>query len=419
MKRLLFIILSAAAAGLFALALWQDTHREWARYQGKFLKTLERSERGSLSGGIKQLLVNDFDRVDRCTTCHLAIDKPQLALAEEPFKAHPGKYLDWHPVEKFGCTVCHGGQGLATESKAAHGDVKHWEEPLLRGSFIQASCAGCHGDLHAMQEHVPQLVQGKRLFQEEGCYGCHVIKDFGGQLSVELTQVGSKPDQLIHADFEMMPYPHDRIHWLLTKLHSPRSLNPGVRTSQLPPGEEEVFPTAMPRFGFTEEEKQALTVYMLSLRDFDPPSSYAIPALPQVEPAYATSIERGRALFQKFGCVGCHNAEGVGGRHNWNAALGEEVPPLLHVKMHYSPEELKDLLRNGRQPAYRGNSSRPYPSIYMPAWKDKIGEEDMDALVVYLYSLHDKVLQPAAAEPLAEATAEPSTDVVAQPLAAQ
>ena len=29
-------------------------------------------------------------RVDRCTTCHVAITKPQLALAEEPFTAHPG-----------------------------------------------------------------------------------------------------------------------------------------------------------------------------------------------------------------------------------------------------------------------------------------------------------------------------------------
>ncbi len=396
MKRLLFLILSAALTGLFAYALWLDTNRDWTRYQSAFKKTLEPAQRRSVPGGIQQLLVNNLDRVDRCTTCHVAIDKPQLALAEEPFKAHPGKYLEWHPIEKFGCTVCHGGQGLATDTKAAHGDVKHWEEPLLRGSFVQSSCASCHGNLQAIGEHVPLLVKGKALFREEGCYGCHVVKDFGGQVSVELTQVGSKPYQLIHADFEMMPHPHDRIHWLLTKLHSPRSLNPGVRTAQLPPGEEEVFPTAMPQFGFTEEEKQALTVYLLSLREFDPPSSFVDPALPEPAPVYASAIERGRAVFHQFGCVGCHNVDGAGGRHNWNAGLGEEVPALLHVKAYYSEDELKDLLRHGRQPAYRGNAHRPVPSLYMPAWKDKLSEEDLDALVAYLYSLHDKVIAPAA-----------------------
>ncbi len=36
-----------------------------------------------------------------------------------------------HPVEKFGCTSCHGGQGWAIDTEAAHGQVAHWEEPLL------------------------------------------------------------------------------------------------------------------------------------------------------------------------------------------------------------------------------------------------------------------------------------------------
>src|SRR3989338_4740721 len=115
MKRVLFLALTAFLFVLFVLTMWQDTHREWTRYQGRFLRTLEPHERRGLTGGITQVIVSDLHRVDRCTTCHLAIDKPQLALAEEPFKAHPGKFLEWHPTEKFGCTVCHGGQGLATE----------------------------------------------------------------------------------------------------------------------------------------------------------------------------------------------------------------------------------------------------------------------------------------------------------------
>ena len=125
MKRVFFLILTGLLTLFFIVSMWQDTDREWTRTQHRFFKTLAKDERRGLTGGIKQTIVNDLRRVDRCTTCHLAIDKPQLALAEEPFTAHPGQFLQWHPVEKFGCTVCHGGQGLATDVKAAHGDVPH------------------------------------------------------------------------------------------------------------------------------------------------------------------------------------------------------------------------------------------------------------------------------------------------------
>ena len=33
--------------------------------------------------------------------------------------------------QEFGCTSCHGGQGFATTTAGAHGDVEHWDEPLL------------------------------------------------------------------------------------------------------------------------------------------------------------------------------------------------------------------------------------------------------------------------------------------------
>ena len=130
MKRILFVAWTALLAGLFVLSYWEDSSPEWTTYQRRFLHSLSKDERRTLRSGIKQLIVSDLGRVDRCTTCHVAIDKPQLALAEQPFTAHPGDYLKWHPPEKFGCTVCHGGQGLATEVKAAHGQVEHWERPL-------------------------------------------------------------------------------------------------------------------------------------------------------------------------------------------------------------------------------------------------------------------------------------------------
>src|SRR3989338_6328985 len=192
MKRVFFLILTGLLTLFFIVSMWQDTDREWTRTQHRFFKTLAKDERRGLTGGIKQTIVTALDRVDRCTTCHLAIDTPQLALADEPFTAHPGKFLEWHPIEKFGCTVCHGGQGLSTESAAAHGDVKHWEEPLLRGPLVQASCRHCHGDVRAIEAHAPLLVKGQQLFKAKGFYGCHAVKELGQTISQDLTEVGSK-----------------------------------------------------------------------------------------------------------------------------------------------------------------------------------------------------------------------------------
>ena len=396
MKRLLFLILSGSLTLLFLIAVWQDAGREWNHYQHVFIDRLAKDERRGLTKGIAQVIVKDLRRVDRCTTCHLAIDKPQLALAEEPFTAHPGKLLEWHPVDKFGCTVCHGGQGLATEVKAAHGDVKHWEQPLLRGELVQASCAQCHGDLAPIASHVPTLLKGRALFKAKGCYGCHAIRDFGQTVSQDLTEVGSKSYQLLEADFEMMDPPHDRIHWFRRKLWHPRALNPGVRADELPPGEEEVYPSAMPHFGLSEDETTALTVYLLSLTDANPPASYVTKALPEAAPAYASAVERGQAVFEKYGCAACHGLGGVGGRRNPNSGLGSEIPSLIYVKAYYGAnvEALKTVIRNGRQPVPRQTAQRPNPPLYMPAWKDRISEEDLDALIAYLFSLADRLPQP-------------------------
>ena len=398
MKRLLFLILTGLLTALFLVAMWQDNTRQWTAYQRKFFKTLEPAARKGMSGGIKQVIVSDLRRVDRCTTCHLAIDKPQLALGVEPFTAHPGKFLEWHPVEKFGCTICHDGQGLATEVAAAHGDVPHWEEPLLRGELVQASCAQCHGDVKPIATYTPQLAKGRELFKAKGCYGCHTIKEFGQTVSQDLTEVGSKSYQLLEADFEMMRPPHDRIHWFMSKLRNPRTLNPGVRPEQLPPGEEEVFPSAMPHFGLSEAEVKALTVYVLSLKASDLPASYVRQAPPEPVPVYASQIEWGNAVFDRLGCAACHGIGGIGGRRNWNAGLGEEVPSLLYVKAYYGNDvdSLKHLIRNGRQPVPRMNPGRPNPSLYMPAWKDRMTEQELDALVAYLFSLSGRLPQPAA-----------------------
>src|SRR5215475_6967652 len=114
---------------------------------------------------IQQVSLEEFDRnrfdqpiarVDRCQTCHMAINRAGFEKEEQPFKTHPRREVlladNAHPPDKLGCTSCHDGQGVAVSSvKQAHGEVQYWEHPLLRGAKVQLSCTTCHLDVQKFE----------------------------------------------------------------------------------------------------------------------------------------------------------------------------------------------------------------------------------------------------------------------------
>lgn len=236
-----FAVLGTVSALLFGVSLWRDGSREWKLYQRAFA---EMERRHSARQGapdvavgspyrVRQIIVGDETRVDRCTTCHVGVEDPRFAGAEQPFAEHPD--IPRHAFEKFGCTLCHGGQGLATTTADAHGRVAFWEEPLLEAPYIQASCGACHlGEV----EGAPLLERGRELFAQAGCVGCHKVRGVGGSLGPDLTRVGN----------------HRRDpEWHLRHFRDPASTSPG---------------SMMPPFDYLpEEDLTALAVYMLSLKD--------------------------------------------------------------------------------------------------------------------------------------------------------
>jgi mono/diheme cytochrome c family protein len=450
-----FFALSILALALILAAEWQANTPSWKTYQRNFLQLEAQDEPNAAAKSavlaapleIHQVMLTGLQRVDRCTTCHLGVDDPTLKNAPEPYRYHAN--LGPHIASKFGCTICHGGQGLATDKQSAHGDVAFWPNPLLSADYVRASCGRCHkeGDVPG----VPELAEGRHLFETQGCRGCHKLNGVGGSIGPDLSEEGAS-----------LRSPE----WLERHFLAPNEVSSG---------------SAMPNFHFTREQARALTYYMLSLTNEDMGSYYAsVRLIPSPEygrelfveknciachnvggvgaktgpdllgvttrhspewldeqlvnpqlvypgssmPEYDletnarkallafmttaspddaqsivagrktalkpedVAIEAGKQDFARFGCVGCHGTELQGGVPNPNAQ-GGEVPSLLHVADDYTKDEVIAIIRDGKAPPL-DNPAGPTPPLYMPSWKHVLSDEDIQRVADYLWSKQQK-----------------------------
>ena len=131
--------------------------------------------------------------VDRCQSCHIAMDplvvpvtmtltKADLGMGKShdaPFTTHPDPELfKWHSLEKFGCSPCHGGNGRALDSVVkAHGRYEHWLWPMNYPENYDAGCQNCHAS-DMVTEHAEVLNRGRSLYRTRGCIGCHKYAGF-------------------------------------------------------------------------------------------------------------------------------------------------------------------------------------------------------------------------------------------------
>jgi predicted nucleic acid-binding Zn-ribbon protein len=154
----------------------------------------------SLTPEIRQINVNEhaanLERedsshiVDRCESCHLGIREPVKLTAaamslkgKKPdeyaraFTSHPEpELLKVHDPDKFGCSPCHQGNGRATTSvEKAHGTYEHWLWPIFAPGNYEAGCQICHAaDMVLVSNDVGWVLsEGKDLFRQRGCMGCH------------------------------------------------------------------------------------------------------------------------------------------------------------------------------------------------------------------------------------------------------
>lgn len=307
---------------LVIMAFVEEYSAEWLPIQRRFRQILEQHAQltaaREFQPGVKQLWIPALDRVDRCVTCHLGYEWGEVLPAElpQPFAPHPPlPYLDDHPFPRFGCTSCHGGQGYATETKAAHGEVQHWEEPLLstkraarygltRQQLMQLRCNGCHR--HDEGTAGMELINvGKQALEARNCSLCHVIRGEGGLIGPELTYEGDKIPEFL--DFTHVEGVHTALNWHIQHFKNPQAILPE---------------SAMPNFGLGDEEAKGLGLLMVSWKRESFPPEYIpsarkpteaavsaavrdVPVPPAVKPVGPTAAE-GQRLFRTRGCHTCH-----------------------------------------------------------------------------------------------------------------
>src|SRR5579885_1301109 len=158
---------------------------------------------------IRQIHIKDVDLVDRCESCHLGTREPvtitKAAMGgREVFVSHPEKeLLKVHDPERFGCTPCHGGNGVAlTSVEKAHGYNEHWLWPMHARENFEAGCQQCHNK-EIVTEMAPTLDAGREIFRLRGCIGCHRYEGFDPD-NDELADVNQQIRMLEQQKAEML-----------------------------------------------------------------------------------------------------------------------------------------------------------------------------------------------------------------------
>ena len=136
--------------------------------------------------GIKQIHIkyDDGELIERCESCHLGtLSRVPVTLDEvggrKEFISHPRpELLDIHDSDVMGCSPCHGGNGIATQTvELAHGRNKYWLWPMFYPENTEAGCVQCHmEDLYLPGAET--LNHGRHLYKWRGCVGCHRHEQF-------------------------------------------------------------------------------------------------------------------------------------------------------------------------------------------------------------------------------------------------
>ena len=363
---------------------------------------------------IVQINVPEANIVDRCESCHMGIREPVRLTASSmslkgkksddyarAFTSHPEPdLLKTHDPEKFGCSPCHQGNGRATTSvEKAHGNYEHWLWPLFPAGNMEAGCQTCHAaDMMLVTNEVGwTLSEGKDLFRQRGCVGCHRYEGYDKEpedllsIAQQIKLIEQeKKDNLKQANYLMKQADaaqsneeanrlNDRAVALkvtnskldlrvvqldrTTKslLQDMKKVGPNLKDIRLKLNKNWIPvwlnkpsafrpTTKMPDFRLNDDQIKSISAYIWQ--------SALTDSLPKHKPG---SASRGKDLVESRGCLGCHSIGEGDQKHG-----GEFAANLTRVGEKDNYDYLVRWVHNARE------RTRPY----CPYEKKDIGPED-------------------------------------------
>jgi cbb3-type cytochrome c oxidase subunit III len=329
-KHLLLWSSLGVLALLVAAAVQENYCKEWQQIQ-----RATAGDGGPIEIHLRQTVVPQLKVADRCVSCHVGMAAGEQGLSGGPMaQPHPPV---GHDPAAFGCTVCHGGQGLATEKADAHGDVPFWPEPMIPRQFAAAGCGTCH-----VYVNVPDRVEMARaqtIVERYDCLACHRIDGRGGTIrpggaggmeGPDLSRVGAAG--------------YDR-DWYEKHIEHRDAAADGPWQSA---------------FGRIDERDRETIAAFLATRT----------GVPQLIAAKAT--------FHSLGCRGCHKIEGVGGEEGPDLTrVGQKDPGQIAFAHVPGEETLANWLS-----AHTRDPARVVPGSKMPAFT--LSDSEVEQLTFYM-----------------------------------
>jgi cbb3-type cytochrome c oxidase subunit III len=343
MKKNKYLLLVSSLGSLLLLlgaAAQENFRKDWRRIQAAGA-----GDEGPIAVQLRQVVNSQLGVADRCVSCHVAMGPGEQSVrGGKTLKPHPAVVHD--PAE-FGCTVCHGGQGRATEMADAHGAVDFWPEPMLDGSMSYAGCGRCHAAPGVPERE--QYRQAVLAFERLDCHACHRVDGKGGALRPD--GGGMEGPDLSRAG--LAKYAQD---W-----HARHTAK--WQAEAQGPWKKAFKPVSPPDLALLE-------VYLRTRT-----------AAPQLVEA--------KSVFLSSGCLGCHKVSGTGGDDGPDLTLAGFKDPgqanFAHV-----PGERR--MRNWMIEHFRSPAAVVSGSLMPPV---ALEAKELEQLTLYTLSLRRKELHDA------------------------
>jgi cytochrome c551/c552 len=283
------------------------------------------------------------------TTKHGAWQSQEVIKYTKSLMAHPKLEMfagpgSSHPIDKFGCTSCHEGDGRDTEfsrvvhmpdteaqrkdwERRHHYHYRHlWDAPMLPKRHFYASCRKCHsgevevsgGDdpergaaIQARDVGLPSgddYTKGMVLYERSGCYACHRTDSY--QVLPKDTDPKKNPTLDPNRRFRRPgpPFTHikDKVgqDWAVKWVRAPKDFRLSTRMPHFF-GQSNARTLDVDGRKVPPQESEPLIVGSMIKYLF---ATSATREYKAVAPPSAPDPKRGLAMFEQVGCRACHTA---------------------------------------------------------------------------------------------------------------